>query len=223
MYEKKFSMTQEENIFWAKRNLVDYIWKSANLEGIAVTFPETQTIVEGVSVQGKSIDDINNIVQMKCGWQRLFETVNEELTLEYVKGLHRELGKMTVINAGALRLDEVRIAGSSYIPPVPDEAQTEKEVRGLLSGDKEWTEKALDVMLYFTKRQLFYDGNKRIAMMAANKVLIEHGCGILTVGQENLQEFFTLLVGYYEREEERERLKKFLYGCLDGFKNLTNM
>lgn len=25
MYEKKFDMTQEENIFWAKRNLVDYI------------------------------------------------------------------------------------------------------------------------------------------------------------------------------------------------------
>lgn len=86
MYEKKFSMTREENIFWAKRNLVDYIWKSANLEGIAVTFPETQTIVEGVSVQGKSIDDINNIVQMKHGWQKLFETVGEEFSLGYVKG-----------------------------------------------------------------------------------------------------------------------------------------
>lgn len=55
MYEKKYGMTREENVFWAKRNLVDYIWKSANLEGIAVTFPETQTIYEGISVQGKSI------------------------------------------------------------------------------------------------------------------------------------------------------------------------
>ena len=218
MYEKKFSMTQEENIFWAKRNLVDYIWKSANLEGIAVTFPEAQTIVEGVSVQGKSIDDINNIVQMKHGWQKLFETVGEEFSLGYVKGLHRELGKMTVINAGTLRLDEVRIAGSSYVPPVPDEERTEKEVAELVSGDRGWTEKALDVMLYFAKRQLFYDGNKRIAMMAANKILIEHGCGILTVGQENLQEFFTLLVGYYEDDGEGDRLKEFLYGCLDGFK-----
>ena len=128
---------------------------------------------------------------------------------------------MTIINAGALRLDEVRIAGSSYIPPVPDEGQTEKEIAKMVCGGKEWTEKALDVMLYFTKRQLFYDGNKRIAMMAANKMLIEHGCGILTVGQEKLQEFFTLLVGYYEDEGEKHKLKKFLYGCLDGFKKVS--
>ena len=81
MYEKKFDMTREENIFWAKRNLVDYIWKSANLEGIAVTFPETQTIYEGISVQGKSIDDINSIVQMKHGWQFMLATLDDELTL----------------------------------------------------------------------------------------------------------------------------------------------
>lgn len=110
MYEKKYDMSREENVFWAKRNLVDYIWKSANLEGIAVTFPETQTIYEGVSVQGKSIDDINSIVQMKHGWQYLLATLDEDLTLEYIKKLHLELGKMTVINAGSLRLDEVRIS-----------------------------------------------------------------------------------------------------------------
>lgn len=62
MYEDKYHMTQGNNILRAKRNVVDYIWKSANLEGIAVTFPETQTICEGISVQGKNIDDINSIV-----------------------------------------------------------------------------------------------------------------------------------------------------------------
>ena len=28
--QKKFDMTVEEKVSWAKRNLVDYIWKSAN-------------------------------------------------------------------------------------------------------------------------------------------------------------------------------------------------
>ena len=50
--EDKFNMTQEENIFYAKRNLVDSIWKSANLEGIGITFPETQVIVDGMSKHG---------------------------------------------------------------------------------------------------------------------------------------------------------------------------
>ena len=34
----KYNMSLEDNIFFAKRKLVDNIYKSANLEGIAVTF-----------------------------------------------------------------------------------------------------------------------------------------------------------------------------------------
>ena len=80
-------------------------------------------------------------------------------------------------------------------------------------------EKALDYMLFLVKNQLFNDGNKRIAMMIANKVLITHGCGILSVDQGYLEHFFTLLVDYYEEESQREILKRFLYDkCLDGYK-----
>lgn len=220
MYEKKYSMTQEENIFWAKRNLVDYIWKSANLEGIGVTFPETQTIVEGISVQGKSIDDINSIVQLKHGWQMVFDTIEAPMDLNYIKKLHLIIGRMTVINSGSLRMDEVRIAGSSYIPPTPVQDEVENRLSAIISCEKEWTEKALDLMLYLTKGQLFYDGNKRIAMLAANKLLIQHGCGIVSVSQDRLERFFTLLVSYYEDDTKADELKDFLYNeCLDGFKS----
>ena len=219
MFEKKFDMTQEENIFWAKRNLVDYIWKSANLEGIGVTFPETQTIIEGISVQGKSIDDINSIVQLKHGWQQLFATIDDDLDLKYIQKIHNIIGRMTIINSGSLRMDEVRIAGSSYIPPIPEKNFAEKMISQILANEHEWTEKALDLMLYLTKSQLFYDGNKRIAMLIANKLLIQHGCGILSVSQNYLETFFTLLVAYYEDETQKNPLKKFLYDfCLDGFK-----
>ena len=39
--ENKFNMTKEDNIFFAKRKLIDNIYKSANLEGITVTFADT--------------------------------------------------------------------------------------------------------------------------------------------------------------------------------------
>lgn len=47
----------------------------------------------------------------------------------------------------------------------------------------------MDYMLFLVKNQLFYDGNKRIAMMIENKVLITHGCGILSVDQGHLELF----------------------------------
>ena len=54
--ENKFNLTREQNIFVAKRNIVDYIWKSANLEGILVTFSEAQAIYDGANVGHLRID-----------------------------------------------------------------------------------------------------------------------------------------------------------------------
>lgn len=42
----KYAMDIEENIWIAKRLLVDSVYTSANLEGIAVTFAQTQDIVQ---------------------------------------------------------------------------------------------------------------------------------------------------------------------------------
>ena len=44
--QDKYKMTQKENIFLAKRNIIDSIWKSARLEGINITFPDTYAIYE---------------------------------------------------------------------------------------------------------------------------------------------------------------------------------
>lgn len=43
-FKNKYKMTVEENLYYAKRNLVDSMWKSANLEGIAVTYPQTEIL-----------------------------------------------------------------------------------------------------------------------------------------------------------------------------------
>ncbi len=44
--ENKFNLTREQNVFVAKRNIVDYIWKSANLESINVSYPQTQALYD---------------------------------------------------------------------------------------------------------------------------------------------------------------------------------
>ena len=56
----KFNLTREQNVFVAKRNIVDYIWKSANLEGIKVTYPLVQVIYDGGIVNGLTVDKIDS-------------------------------------------------------------------------------------------------------------------------------------------------------------------
>ena len=67
--ENKFNLTREQNIFIAKRNIVDYIWKSANLEGIEVTYPETQVIYDGGIVNGLTVDKIIAINNLNNAWE----------------------------------------------------------------------------------------------------------------------------------------------------------
>ena len=54
----KFSLTRDENIFVAKRNLIDYIWKSAKLEGLGVTYPDTEAIFNGMYAPNVKVSDI---------------------------------------------------------------------------------------------------------------------------------------------------------------------
>ena len=215
--QPKFNMTQRENIFLAKRNIVDYIWKSANLEGIGVTYPDTQTIYDGIAVSGYTIEEINAINDLKHAWQYILGNINGQLDLDFIKHTHMQLGKFTVINAGSLRRDEVRIGGTSWIPDVPEENNVREKINAVMNknGISE-IERALDMTLLLMRLQLFYDGNKRLAMLIGNKIMIQNGQGIISVKQEDNREFYKLLIAYYETGRNDE-IKQFLYdNCIDG-------
>lgn len=214
--KSKYNMTQKQNIFLAKRNIVDYIWKSANLEGIGITYPDTQAIYNGMAVSGYTIEDINAVNDLKHAWQFLLKHINEEINLKFIKKVHMLLGKYTIINAGILRRTEVRIGGTEWIPEIPDEEKVKHEILKIAENQISPLDKALDMTLYLMRLQLFYDGNKRIAMLIGNKIMIENGEGIISVVQKDIKEFYKLLVSYYETNNKCE-IKRFLYdNCIDG-------
>ena len=62
----KFDMTKEDNIFNAKRIMVDSIYKQANLEGIAVTFADTQSILNNVNIENITPTEISKICCLRA-------------------------------------------------------------------------------------------------------------------------------------------------------------
>ena len=74
--QSKYHMTVEQNVFVAKRNIVDYIWKSAHLEGLAVTYPDTEAIFNGLSVAGVSVKDIIAVNNLKHAWQFVLDILS---------------------------------------------------------------------------------------------------------------------------------------------------
>ncbi|UKI26313.1 MAG: Fic family protein [Bacilli bacterium] len=118
---------------------------------------------------------------------------------------------------GRIRIVPVNIGGTKWQPAFPIESQIKEELLELLNQkEKTKTEIAIEVMLYIMRRQMFIDGNKRVAMLFANKIMIDNGCGIITIAQENQPTFYEKLIKYYESGNMTE-LKEWIYKTsIDG-------
>ena len=209
-------MTLEQNIFIAKRYIVDYIYKSANLEGIHVTFPETQAIFDGIGVEGVKVDDIIKINNLKRAWQFMLDTLDRSTDFDYLCRLNMIIGSEgSIYGAGKIRAYDVKISGTNWQPPLRFEYDIRNEMAHILKIKSE-TERAITLMLWCMRRQIFIDGNKRTAMMIANKEMIVNGRGIISIPNEKIKTFYELLIKFYETNK-MEEIKMFIYAnCIDG-------
>ena len=98
MLKNKYNMTQEQNVFLAKRNIIDVIWKSALLEGIPITFPETQTIYEGGNIAHLGIDQLQIINNLKHAWKYCLLTINDKMDNNYILSIHSLIGSQSLIH-----------------------------------------------------------------------------------------------------------------------------
>lgn len=219
MLKDKYNMTQEQNIFLAKRNIVDSIYKSSHIEGIDITFPETQKIFDGGNVSKFRIDEIQTINNLKHAWLFVLNSINNKNDLNLLKSINSLVGSNLVDNAGNKRNFNVSIGGTDYKPEIPDEKKVEKYINDTISdSSKAITDRAITIMCYLMRTQFFNDGNKRTSMLFANKILIENGKGIISVSVDQDVEFGNKILEFYETNDNT-KLKKFIYDeCLDGIK-----
>ena len=213
--ENKFNLTLEQNVFLAKRNIVDNVYANARMEGINVTFPQTQTILEGVNVPNLKIDEIQVILNLRDAWNYVINNVNKELNLDFICKVNEFVARNESLEWGKLRNGKVTISGTDYIPEIPEKEKEEENIIKILNIENA-TERAIEYMLYGMRNQLFWDGNKRTSTIIANKILIENGAGIIKVSDKNLEEFNKLLSEFYTTNN-KERIKEFLYNkCIYG-------
>lgn len=217
-----YNITQKECIEIAKRNIVDCIYSTARIEGIAVTFPDTMQIYEGRSVANLSIDDVNKVNNLKHAWQFVFESIDYPLDILYLRQLNQIINAGLMTDAGLLRNYEVSIGGTLRKPEIPDQDRIVEELNSLMRTPCA-TERAIKILLYIMRAQMFSDGNKRVAQFAANQILIQNGKGVLRIPVEKNAEFYHLLVEYYETGQEEAMTAFFYHTSIMGKKIVKNI
>ena len=213
--QDKFHLTKQQNLFLAKKVLVSNIYNSARLEGINTTYPDTQTILEGVNVPTLKLDEINCILNLRDAWNYTLTNIDAEVNLDFICKVNSFVSRNESLEWGVLRNGKVGINGVDYIPEIPNEKDIINNIENILK-EKSTTLKSINLMLYLMRSQVFWDGNKRTSMIVANKILIQNGCGIITVKEEYIGEFNTLLTEYYNTGN-KDKITKFLYDkCIYG-------
>ena len=210
MYQDKYKLTPEQSAFLAKKKWDENVYCGMRMENRAVTFPQTRTILNGVNVPSVQLDDIQAILNMRDAWKYLMGSIEAPLTLEYICKLNEYIARNEALAWGTLRTGSVGISGTDYLPPIPDKNAVEADLAAILGKDTTATEKALEAFVWGARGQFFWDGNKRTSLTVANKILLMHGAGIMTITDKHMERFNVLLLDYYNTGKA-EDLKQFLY------------
>lgn len=212
MQKNKYHLSKEQNKRLAKINLTRLVFVNSRFEGLTTTLPQTQTIIDGLGVDGVSIDDINIIVQLKRGWQY---TINYEgnLDLDFLKQVNKIVALNESLDPGNLRTGNgaVSTMKGEFTPPVVNQGQEIEFLNRLLSDHmKTATDQALTLMYHLMRNQIFWDGNKRTASLAANKIMINNGAGLINVPLDQWPKWNQLIAEFYFSGDMRP-LKKWTY------------
>ena len=202
------------NIDLARRNMVESIYKQAKLEGVATTYSDTETIVNGGKVKDMTAIDIAKVINLKHAWEFILSegVISYPTNYAILCQINEIVEGGFSYTAGRIRSVPVSIGGSHYLPPLPYEPQVKEELLDMLSMDNSY-HIAIELLLYVMKKQLYLDGNKRTAVIFANHYLISRGMGLIVIPAELVEEFKKLLIDYYE--DKNEEIKEFLYNkCL---------
>lgn len=209
--EEGLSEEVEQNIDFTKRHLVDTIYKQAILEGVATTFADTESIIEGGKVNNMTSEDILKIINLKHAWEFILNknVILSDTNFALLCKINKMVEEGFYYSAGKVRNVPVAIGGTTWKPDLPIESVIEEELKEIFAKEMDEVDRAIELLLYTMKKQVFIDGNKRTAVIYSNHYLISKGKGIIAIPAELTEEFKNLLIPYYEGKDEKE-IKKFI-------------
>ena len=206
----------ERALFRVKKALPEIVYDTAALEGNPMTFPEVQTLLEGITVGGHKVADAEQVLNQAASWKRLIERVSEgsfqpdKPTALELNGL---VAKNEALEWGRFRTGKVSIAGTEHKPPPASELDKSfNEGMKNVAGIECIFACAMCAYLLMARQQFFWDGNKRTGRLLMNGILLSAGHDAICVPYTRRQEFNEKMLTFYNTGAPTEMLH-FLASC----------
>lgn len=207
------------NLDFARANMKANIYDQAVLEGVATTYPQTETIIENGIVSGMTATDVQKILNLKHAWEFILDKDVLSYPTDYYILCHiaKLVNEGFYSDGGRIRGVPVAIGGTSYVPPLPIETIVKENIDAILADGTDPVDTAIRLCLHCMKTQIFNDGNKRASVIFANHYMISKGQGLIVIPESHVPEFKRLLVAYYEDRDNGEIVEFMRSKCWRTF------
>ena len=169
-----------------ERVLISYVHSSNKLEGNTLTLGETETVIKGMTVGGKTLTELQEARNHPEAIEYIKETTQTKkpITEHTIKHIHELLMREILEEPGTYRTGMITVPGANFSPP------RSIEIPSLIHELVEWLEhnpwehSPVELAARFMHRLLaihpFHDGNGRTARILMNLILLRNGYPTLT-------------------------------------------
>lgn len=178
---------------------LEWTYNSNGIEGNTLTLRETQIVLEGITIGGKSIKEHLEVINHEEAILYLDELVKEKkpITERNIKCIHQlVLKEIDNENAGKYRTESVVIKGATHVPP--DYLLVPELMEKLILNYEGWNQYHPIVRASLLHGELvkihpFIDGNGRTARLVMNLSLMNSGYLPVIIKRENRLEYYNAL------------------------------
>lgn len=178
---------------------LEWTYNSNGIEGNTLTLRETQVVLEGITVGGKTVREHLEAINHEKAILYLNDLVKENnpITEWNIKSIHRLVLKdIDDENAGRYRKENVTIKGATHIPP--DYIKVPELMEKLILSYENWKKchpiiQAALLHGELVKIHPFVDGNGRTSRLLMNLVLMNHGYNPVIIKKEDRLEYYEAL------------------------------
>ncbi len=210
------------------RAMAGHVWAAAVLEGNPFTYPEVQTLLEGITVGGRKVSDADQILRLRDAYVLLRDLVTSEqfvLAKPTSDAIHAVLARNEALESGHFRGEGDEVANVSvnlgargtHLPaPTQPGGANLREIfdRGVTALDHidHPFERASAYFLFAADNQFYFDGNKRTGRSMMNGVLMSAGIEAVLIPAQSREEFNSLMTQFHA-ERDATAMMDFLASC----------
>ena len=202
-YEQDLNENIKDNIDRVRENIDVLLYDLVKLEDINITHENIINSLTGDPLNNVKLEDVVKYNKIKTAYENILK--DEYIKLPYSVELLCAINKM--LNEDLIYLNDYNLN------------DVEKEISNIVEKDISAINKAIEIFLYLSRKNIFKKNNMLTALLFSNVYLLSNGNGVLTI-PEDLSEKFKVMLNSFSNGKDTRIIKKFVIArCYIKFEN----